>query len=152
MQICWRSTLMGTCPTTCVKTTQHWTSLRQLWPTEVEYKCLKRCHSCRCLAVDRICSSHLMRTIFCEQVWVLISLTMSADRLNKWDDVASLYAVFKSLVGVLHLLFSILCQVDKMHTLIILPLQAFIVLVQHVFVKPRVGQVSDRSRVTTCTV
>lgn len=35
MQICWRSTLTETCRTICVTTTQHWTSLRRRWPTEV---------------------------------------------------------------------------------------------------------------------
>lgn len=40
-QICWQSTPMGTCPTTCVKMIPRWTSLRRPWPTEVENKCLK---------------------------------------------------------------------------------------------------------------
>lgn len=41
-QICWQSTRMETCPTTCVKTTRHWTSLRRPWPTEVTIDSVKR--------------------------------------------------------------------------------------------------------------
>lgn len=34
-RICWRSTRMETCRTTCAKTTRRWTSSRRPWPTEV---------------------------------------------------------------------------------------------------------------------
>ena len=62
-QTCWLSTLMETCPMTCVKTTQHWTLSRQLWPTEVEYTVtvwwdVKTAdlgvHQHRCQAIDQM--------------------------------------------------------------------------------------------------
>lgn len=88
MRICWRSTPTGTCPTTCVKTTQHWTSSRQLWPTEVGEKKNDRRSSATCF-------------------W-----QMSADRFDKKDEGFSMVNNYTIKGSVPCILSSILCQLD----------------------------------------